>query len=291
MNSKNTSNKEADSNISLAEKATYGETNQTITDSELPKNNKKSKKKLLIISLMVIAFLLLGYLLLISFLSGGIGNVIRGLKSAPNPESPSIVSRRINAINSINDSFEEIDGETRFTNYAESNHDRCYEGQNNSKRTDGYAYRCTYRTTRFYGFNSDFRSEMINFEKKIYGLGWSLPGSDQFPMKDILEDYYDEYYGVNSPKARNYPNGYLVSNLPTPLGGYEKDDSMLYIEYAERESTDLFGIEHIQNVSRDTLFDTFDKKEFQDMQSVVEEITQIDKFVLAVSIQEHYFQN
>lgn len=261
------------------------------TASELPAKHKKRKKILIIIVLVIISIPLIGYLLLYIALSGGIKGVISDLKPAPNPESSGIILKRNSAKDSTGNSFAELDKEFGLTNFATSTHDRCFEGQNNWKVQDGYAHRCTYRVTKFYGFNGDFRQQLINLEQQIIDSGWESADSSGFPMKEIMEHYYDKYYGSDKPTPRNFPKGYLVSNLPTPTGGYSKDREVLEIEYAEKATEDYSQIEYAQNVSGDTLFETYEKKDFQDISSIFKNITQDNKFVLVISIQKDYFEN
>lgn len=110
-------------------------------------------------------------------------------------------------------------------------------------------------------------------------------------MLEIMENYYDTYYGADKPPPRNFPGGYSVSNLPTPIGGYMKTGDILELEYAERATEDLFQIEYAQNISRDTLFEVFDEQDFQDIDLLFKEITSDHNFVLVVSIQRNYFEN
>lgn len=291
MNPEQTNITENEGNVSPAEEIVTPAINSPVTNDEPPKKNRKWKKIVVIAVFIVIAIPFLGYLLLVISFSGGISGVISDLKSAPNPESSNLVSKRNAARNSINSSFTELDSKIGFTSYAVATHDRCYEGQNNWKVHDGYAHRCTYRVTKFYGFNGDFRQKIINFEQQIMNSGWKPAYSSGFPIKEIMEQYYDKYYGPDKTTPRNFPEGYLVSSLPTPTSGYLKDKNVLEVEYAEKATEDLFQIEYAQNVSRDTLIETYDKKDFQDINLIFQKITQEDKFILVISIQEDYFEN
>lgn len=293
MNPEQTNNSDASDNISQAEESTSPAINQPITNNEPPKKNKKWKKILIIVSFIIIAIPLLGYLLLVISFSGGISGVISDLKSEPKPESSSVVSERNTAKDSINSSFTELGSKIGLTNYATSTHDRCYEGQNNWKVKDGYAHRCTYRITKFYGLNGDFSSKMVDFEKTIYDLDWHPPQwqNNDYPLRDIMQSYERNRKDQTYLTSPNFPNGYLVSDAPTPTGGYERESSILEIQYAEKDTKELFRIDYAQNVSRDTLFETYDNKAFRNISSVFKKITKDDQFVIVISIQEDYFQN
>jgi hypothetical protein len=244
-------------------------------------------------SLLICIFLigLLGYLWLWMSLNGGIQGTISSLKTAPNPSSETMIKKRTEVINAINGSFNDIERMMGFQSYATSTHDRCYKGQNSWKRVDGYAYRCTYRITKFYGFNTDFREQMIQFEEQLFRLDWKTFFTEPaYPMRAILEEYYDEYYGTLKGK-RDYPRGYFVSNLPTPSNDYYKKGEMLELEYAERAKKELFSLEYAQQVNGDTLHEIYDVKNFQDISAVFDQITGQNNYVLEVSIQKNYFQN
>lgn len=248
----------------------------------------KWKKVVVIVALILITIPLAGLTLIWIAFSGGID---REAKPAPDPNSSNIIAKRDAAKTSINQAFEALDASIGFTNYATSTHDRCYEGQNNWKVHDGYSHRCGYRVTRFYGFNGDFRQQMIDFEQKIDSIGWEHPDDGALTLRRIMEDYYDVYYGPDKAETRGFPGEYLVSNLPTPTIGYEKGAGVLEIEYAEKATKDLFQLEYAQALSRDTLAETYENKDFQDINAVFQEITNDNDFVLVIAIQKDYFQN
>lgn len=287
MDPEPTNNNENNGNVSPTEEtASPPAINQPIASDEPLKKNKKWKKILIIVSLIIIAIPILGYLLLVISFSGGIDGVISDLKPAPNPESSSIVAKRNVAKDSISNSFIELERQIGFSSYATSTHDRCYKGQNNWKVKDGYAHRCDYRLTKYYSFNGDFRQEMLGFDQKLLSLGWSPNG---LTMSKMFVNYYDVYYGQDKSRPRNFPEGYLVSSLPTP--GYSKDSQRMELEFAERDTKDLFGIEYTQEVSGDTSFETYENKNFQDIKTLFQKIIKDNKFVIVISLQQNYFQN
>ncbi len=261
-----------------------------IQPGESPEYNKKKLNIKIIIGTVVILAILIPLSLFayvyISF-SGGIKGVINEFTPAPNPQSASLNNKRSHAKESINSSFANIQKITSFDYFATSVHDRCDKGQYNYKVKDNYTYRCTVRITKYYGFNGDFPSEIIGFENKIINDGWKPAYTGKHPIKEIIDEYYN--------KVRDNPNNYhdstLVSGLPTPYSGYKKEDNALFVEYAERDSTDLSGLDFTQNVAFGTLDVIHDKKEFQNIPQVFGQITKKDKYVLAVSIQQDYFSN
>lgn len=241
------------------------------------------KKIVVIVALLIIAIPFLGYLLLVISLSGGIDGVVNDLKPAPNPESSNVATKRSYVKQSIETSFTELDNKIGHRNYATSFHDRCYQGQNNWKVKDGYAHRCDYRLTKYYGFNGDFRQEMLVLDQKLVSASWS-PVNNSRTMQKILVNYFDA-----RKQTCNFPEGCLVSNLPEPV--YKKNDKRMELEFAEKDTKDLFGIKYTQEVSGDTLFGVYENKEFQDVNAIFQKITKDNKYILVISIQENYFQN
>jgi len=202
---------------------------------------------------LLIAIPLLVYLILVISFSGGISAVVSNLKPAPNPESYSVTTKRNNARQSLEVSFAELAGKVRFAEYATSSHDLCYEGQNNWKVKSGYAHSCDYRLTKYYGFNGDFRQEMLDFDQKITSLSWL-------------------------PAGRNTQR-------------YKKDGVLLAFEYAEKDTKNLFAVEYAQQAFEGTIAKLYEKKELQDVNAIFQEITKENKFLFVVSMQENYFQN
>lgn len=262
---------------------------QPITN-DMSINRKKWKKIAIIVAAIVVVVPILLGLLLFIYLSGG----INGLKPTPNPVSSAITSKRNPAKHSIESSFAEIDNDFGYVNYATSTHDLCHKAQNNWKISQGYVHLCTYKTTRFYGFNGDFRQQMIDFEQNIINIGWRSNYGSSLPLKEIMENDYDKYYGDKDPSvSQNFGGSYLVSSLPTPDSGYFRNEGVLTIAYAEKttKTNDLSRIEGAQYSERAIPDIFYDKKNFQDINTLFQKITQTNKFILVVSIEEVYFHN
>jgi hypothetical protein len=235
--------------------------------------------------LSTVAFIFVcGYFLLALIFNGGIDGLISNLKPAPNPNSSKINAKRESATAEIEQSFDELQNTLHYNYYETATHDYCSKGSNDWKRSDGYAYRCSLRITKFYGFNGDFRQQMINFEQKISSAGWEGPSYQPNPMRQMLTEYYDHY--------TTYHTGDLVvSNLPGFECDYGKDGLSLEVEFAEKETHNFILLNAIQEVSGQSYDEIYDVKNFQDGGSVIKEITATDRFVLVISIQKSYFEN
>lgn len=221
-----------------------------------------------------------GYFILTLIFNGGINGLISNLKPAPNPNSSAMNAKREAVTAEINQSFEELQNILHYAYYETATHDYCSRGDNNYKRSDGYAYRCSLRITIFFGFNGDFRQQMIDFEQKIISIGWVPPsyGPDN-PCEKMLEEHYDPYPGK------------LVSDLPGFDCSYEKDGLSLEPEFAEKETRSFILQNAVQKVSGGSYDEIYDEKNFQDSSLVTKMITDTDRFVLIISIQKNYFQN
>jgi len=221
-----------------------------------------------------------GYFYIVVTFNGGINGLISNLKPAPNPNGSAINAKREATTAGINQSFDELQNILHYNYYETATHDYCSRGDNNYKRSDGYAYRCSLRITKFYGFNGDFRQQMIDFEQKIISIGWTPPSyRPDNPCEKMLEEYYDPYPGK------------LVSDLPSFDCSYEKDGLSLEPEFAEKETRSFILQNAVQEVSGGSYDEIYDEKNFQDSSLVTKMITDTDRFVLIISIQKNYFQN
>ena len=254
-------------------------------------HDKDAKNKLKPLSPLlfgtIIIFVLAVLLFVYAISSGGIDGIISSRKLPPNPESQRIVAKRNSAQTAISDSLNALEREADFTYHATSTHDRCYKGQNNWKVKDGYAHRCDYRVTKFFGFNTDFRQTMIDFDKTLIALGWSAQAVSSIPT--MITEYYDVYYDQLGSSSDKVIEGYEVSRLPQP--SYQKEGLKLELGFAERDTKDLFGIKYAQNVTGNTLFETYDDKKFQDIDALFRSMTAREAYVVVVSVQQNYFQN
>jgi len=225
---------------------------------------------------LIVAF---GFFYILVSLNGGIDGFINNLKPAPNPNSWAMNAKREAATAGINQSFVELQNILHYNYYETATHDYCSSGQNNWKVKDGYAYQCSLRITKFYGFNGDFRQQMIDFEQKIISIGWKPYYRPNYPCEKMLEEYYDPYPGK------------LVSNLPSFDCRHEKDGLSLEPEFAEKETRVFSQFDYNQKVSGGSYDEIYDEKNFQDSSLVIKKITNTDRFVLVISIQKSYYQN
>jgi len=226
-----------------------------------------------------------GLLALMLFFNGGVVGLLSNLSPVPDPDSPGMQASRESVAAEIQKSFAQLQDSLRYNQYETATHDYCSAGSNDWKRSDGYAYRCSLRITKFYGFNGDFRQQMIDFEQKISDLGWKPPGyRPERCMEEMLKEYYDHYTTYQSGEL-------LVSNLPSSICRYEKDGFSLELDFAEKETRSFSEFDFLQKVSGHSLSEFYDQKSFQDSALVIQKITASDGFALLIAIQKNYFQN
>lgn len=240
--------------------------------------------------------------------SGGVGNIIRNLKPAPDVERRTITRKRLRATEEAEAALAVLDAGTQFTSYATSTDDRCYKGENDWKIKEGYAHRCTVRMTRFYGMNGDFRAHMLGLEDLLASGGWQLPRSTSAELlpatfREMFAKYYDAY--CSGDRIAVFGSGRIVrptcevSKLPrSGSDGYKKGNLVLWIECAERGETNLHMMDVVQRVpigavfkEHDRRFNLYQKTNLQDVEAQVREITASHRYVLSVTVQKTYFEN
>ena len=254
------------------------------------RSTKKVTRLAIVVLAAVFTPMLSGCLSLL--FSGGVGNIYRNLKPAPEAEGRTLTRKRERATRDAEAALAFVDTAPGLTSYATSTDDRCYKGENDWKITDGFAHRCTVRTTRFYGTSGDFKSQLLGLEDLLASGGWQMPRST---FRSMFATYYDRYcptphialfgVGVGQPSCE-------VSRLPrTGSEGYRKGRIGLWIECAERGQDNFSMMDVMQkgpNVGRSSFFQ---KTKLQDVNVQVQDITATHRYVISVTVEETYFEN
>lgn len=256
----------------------------------LRKKNKRLKRIFIVLALIVLGLPFLGYFWFVISFSGGIDTIISDLKPAPNPKSSSVSAKRNSAKSDIEAAFSQLGQATGLSAHTSATYDHCYEGENNWKRKDGYAHRCDYRVTKYYGFNGDFRQTMLDLEQQLFKQQWQVL-SDTNQLSFYIENYYDQYYGSKDRQAIvSFGDTYLVSDMPMVINGYAKNGMVMDVAYAEKDSVEMRWIERLQTGIGGGS-STYEQRDFVDVKAVFAEIAKANKYVLAVSLQKNYFEN
>ena len=96
------------------------------------------------------------------------------------------------------------------------------------------------------------------------------------------------------PPGDNIP---LVADPHIVSEGYQKNNLSLWVMYADKQTGSSFSIDDPQDAAFATVFETYDRKnetydrrEFQNVQAVYEEIMRSHPYGFAISIQGTYFE-
>jgi hypothetical protein len=256
-------------------------------------SNRKSKK-LIIVVVSVISLVCIGiYLFFASLFAGGVDGYVYNLKPQPSPENPKINTRRNQIKKDIESEFFQIEKYSNLKYYGTSVYDNCYEGDNNWKVKEGFAHRCDYRVTKFYGFNEDFRFKILSYENEITALGWSTTRPEDLGLRGIVTDYYDPHHSEKNSQlnVQDFGRDYLVSDLPDDTN-FDKDGMSMEVAFAERKTEDLSDLKRIQGYSSiGSGIPFYEEKDFADIQITFSNITKDNTYVLAVSLNKNYFDN
>jgi hypothetical protein len=211
-------------------------------------------------------------------MSGGIHSVILNMKSRPDPDSPDLNRNRIKLAEQIGADFSHAIPGEGLVHYETSTQDTCYDGANNWKHADGFAHRCTLLVTNFYGFDGDFRKSTLDFERGLFAAGWH---SNIHDMEWTLTQY-DAV--TQSP--------HTIDRLPKPYS-YYKGGFTLDICWAERGSLSLFDLQNIQAQRMGWINENnfYDQRKLTDAGDVFREVTQDHRYIIAIAIKGHYFEN
>ena len=215
-----------------------------------------------------------------SYLSGGFGNLAKNLKSMPNPKSEAIARPREKVITEISGEFATLEQKTGLSNFGSEFLDECYEGQNNWKVHQGFAHRCSYRITRYYGFNNDFKMQMTNFLNSLFSIGWNTNTNYN---SDSIAMTYDYYRNVPSGSA---PNPFLNGGMPAKKEALEMDINYQDARYLRNSLYDSQSIMLRAGYSK-----TYVNKQLLNVDTIVDTIAKNNQYLLVIKIEKDYFQN
>jgi hypothetical protein len=258
-----------------------------------PRSTQRKHRGLIITASIVAGLALLaiigGVWVVIGF-SGGLARWdVRHLAMPDFSASPITDDRQKTAADLARD-FDALLQPAGLTYYRQATDDRCYQGQHNYEVSDDYLYRCSYRLTRFYGFDAEFRSTLLAFDKTLQTKGWRADTNHSLSW--MITNYYDRYYGPAKPKLNSYPNGYFVSDLPR--ASYAKDITSMNIEFAESGSAhSLLATNDIDQhvVGNDGADDLYTHSQFVDPSAVFRYITSRHKYMVVLSAEADYYNS
>ena len=176
--------------------------------------------------------------------------------------------------------FSSIDG---LTFYKETHSDVCVKGEHGWKRSNSFAYLCSYRITYYYGTSRDYYNLLLEIEEFLDGSDWKIQNTNP-PRKTISEaisENLKEAFLADLPiytkkNSTNNNTMYLrVNNFPGRSSGWK--------ELAEEPFPFMFGFSRYQIVHQDQS-SVSPNEIFQDISSAGQQR-------LMIVISEDYFRN
>lgn len=168
---------------------------------------------------------------------------------------------------------------SRFRYISSGYNDDCKKGQHNFEVKDPYAYICSRKLTRYYGFNGDFKQTMQALGGQLKSAGWAEYYSSS--IEATLDSYYDTYY--QGPGTE-----YTVKNLPAAV--YTKEDYRMEFDWAEQGDTvqndDLFA----NNLNDYDIGPAYNVNKNAPVASVAANILHNYRYAMSVSITKTYYE-
>ena len=196
------------------------------------------KIKFFVLAILIIIGLLI-FNFYISFSYGSFGGFLAQYRTLPKEEKLELL--RSDAIKQIAQAHADFSSFTGLTLYEETYSDMCAKGEHSWKIDDLYANTCSYRLTRYYGTNREYKELLLDLEKTLPDFGWAIEswGTEQPTISESISEYSGEIFLVELPvytkkisdnNTYNYAhltingfNGYggtwtKTSKEPSPLG-------------------------------------------------------------------------
>lgn len=223
---------------------------------------------------------------IVSFSYGSFSGFFYELKPEPNWESNKIMQVRNNTIDEFNSFNKEIKNQMNFNSHGSAFSDICVKCEHNWKISNSCSYTCTYKETYFFSFNSDFRETLLKLHSTIKNFGFGIPWEkDSSSLHYVINEYYDDPQFA----SRYFGNG-SVSNLPNAhyyMGGVGVD---LMIDYAQKETTDLSGMEYNIVSHQSSFAETpYEKTDSYDLHESFKKATEQDKYFISLTFKGLYF--
>jgi len=186
--------------------------------------NQTIKKGMVVIGVMAVFIGLFICNFFVSFGYGGWFGLLAEFRSLPKEEK--LEALRSAAIQDLTQAHVELGSVTGLTLYEKTHSDMCAKGEHGWKRSDSYAYVCSYRLTYYYGTNREYKELLLELEKTLNRLGWMI--EEQTPKQPTISEsiraYSGEIFLVELPSYHKKMAGSssvtLVINGFDGYGGY-----------------------------------------------------------------------
>lgn len=215
----------------------------------------------------------------ISFGYGSFSGFIAEQRKLPKEEKLELFRR--DAIEQLTQAHSELSSLADLNLYETTYSDMCAKGEHGWKREDSYAYVCSYRLTTYYGTNREYKSLLLDVEKRLDDLGWTIQirGPEQATISESIREYSGEIFLVDLPV---YMKKVSDGNILLTINGFEGYGG--YWTKSSREPDPFgFGIGIMQEIYKNS----------SDIspEEIFNAITASGQDVIMFAISKEYFRN
>jgi hypothetical protein len=226
--------------------------------------------------------IIIGVLILNFYISFGYGSINGFLAEHRNlPKEDKLELLRNDAIKQLTQAHAELGSLTGLTLYEKTYSDLCSKGTHGWKREDPYAYVCSYRLTYYYGTNREYKELLLDVEKSLDDLGWTI--QNRSPKQPTISESIDQYSGeiflVELPVYVKKVSGDSVRLTINGFDGYGG-----YWTKSSEEPTPLgFGTALYQDI--------YKNESNKSPEEIFNEITSSGQDAIMIAISRQYFRN
>ena len=236
------------------------------------------KIKYFVIAILIIIGLFV-FNFYISFGYGSFSGFIAEQRKLPKEEK--LESLRRDAVEQLTHAHSELSSLSGLTLYETTYSDMCAKGEHGWKREDPYAYVCSYRLAYYYGTNREYKSLLLDLEKTLGDLGWTIQvrGPEQVTISESIREYSGDIFLLGLPvyvKKGSDGNIRLTINSFDGYGGYLNKSS-------KEPGPFGFGVGILQEIYED--------QSNHSPEEIFNAITASGQDVIMFAISKEYFRN
>jgi hypothetical protein len=167
----------------------------------------------------------------ISFGYGGFEGFLAEMRSLPDKQH--LETLRNNSINQLTQAQTELSTLNGLSLVEKTYSDMCSKGTHGWKRTDSYAYVCSYRLTYYYGTNRDYKELLLDLEKTLDNSGWQIENrTPKLPtIREAIAQNSGEIYLVKLPYYKK-----KISDNPI-----DKNCNVIHCDYLTLAINSFYG--------------------------------------------------
>ena len=212
-------------------------------------------------------------------LYGGIAGFLAEYRNPPKEDQ--LILLRGNAVEHLTQAHEELSSLAGLVLYNETYSDMCVKGNHTWKRSDSYAYICSYRLTYYYGTNREYKELLLDLEKTLNDSGWEVLGRnpEQLAISEVIGEYSGEIFMVELPV---YQEEVSDGTIRLTINGF--DGYGVHWTQSNREPSPFgFGV----GISQEIYRNESDKSP----EDIFSEIISLEQDAIMITISKEYFRN